>query len=281
MSSNKVAIVTGANKGLGFALVKELCDKLDGIVYLTSRDEKRGIEATEKMKQLGYYAKYHQLDVGNTDSVVKLTSSICKEEQIVDILINNAGILFLKDAKESKYVQAEQTILINFTALVNFTEAMLPFIADGGKIVNISSSSGHLSRIPSEQLRAKISSPNLTLKELQSLMNDYLEAVKVNKDIEDGWGDSPYVVSKVGVNAYTFLLNRRLANRGIKVDCVHPGYVISDMTRGSGNVSPEEAAKVVVKVALDSENGGRYFWHNGDVVPWDGSDPRGYIDGRK
>ncbi|KPJ19288.1 Carbonyl reductase [NADPH] 1 [Papilio machaon] len=254
MSFNKVAIVTGANKGLGFALVKELCDKLDGIVYLTSRDEKRGIEATEKIKQLGYYPKYHQLD---------------------------AGILFLKDAKESKYVQAEQTILINFTALVNFTEAMLPFIADGGKIVNISSSSGHLSRIPSGQLREKISSPNLTLKELQSLMNDYLEAVKVNKDIEDGWGDSPYVVSKVGVNAYTFLLNRRLANRGIKVDCVHPGYVISDMTRGSGNVSPEEAAKVVIKVALDSENGGRYFWHNGDVVPWDGSDPRVYIDGRK
>ncbi|KPJ05804.1 Carbonyl reductase [NADPH] 1 [Papilio xuthus] len=281
MSNNKVAIVTGANKGLGFPLVKELCEKLDGIVYLTSRDETRGIEACEKIRKMGYYPKYHQLDVGNSNSVVKLTSFICKEEQKVDLLINNAGILFLKDAKESKYVQAEQTIFINFTALVNFTEAMLPFIVDGGKIINISSSSGHLSRIPSEKLREKISSPNLTLIELQSLMNDYLEAVKENKEIEDGWGDSPYVVSKVGVNAYTFLLNRRLADRGIKVDCVHPGYVISDMTRGSGNVSPDEAAKVVVKVALDSESGGRYFWHNGDVVPWDGPDPRGYIDGKK
>lgn len=73
-----------------------------------------------------------------------------------------------------------------------------------------------------------------------------------------------------------FLLCNNIS--GIKVDCVHPGYVISDMTRGSGNVSPEQAAKVVVKVALDSENGGRYMWHNGNVVPWDGPDPRGYID---
>lgn len=215
MSCNKVAIVTGANKGLGFSLVKELCENINGIVYLTSRDETRGLHACEQINQLGYYPKYHQLDVGNTESVLRFTSSICKKKKVT-LLINNAGILYLNDAKEPKYVQAEQTILVNFTALVNFTEAMLPFIEIGGKIVNISSSSGHLSRIPSEKLREKISSPNLTLKELQDLMIDYLVAVKENKEIEDGWGDSPYVVSKVAVNAYTFMLNRRLADKGKK-----------------------------------------------------------------
>ncbi|CAH2060735.1 unnamed protein product, partial [Iphiclides podalirius] len=107
-------------------------------------------------------------------------------------------------------------------------------------------------------------------------------AVRQNKEIEEGWGDSAYVISKVGVNAYTFILQRRLADKGIIVNCVHPGYVMSDMTRGSGNVTPEDAAKVVLNVALEqTTTGGQYVWHDGTVVPWDGPDPRGYIDGKK
>ncbi|XP_068624775.1 carbonyl reductase [NADPH] 3-like [Battus philenor] len=276
----KVAIVTGANKGLGYSLVKELCTNFNGTVYLTSRDENRGNDAYQKLKHLHLYVKYHQLDIANNDSVSRFCSFIKNEISDVDLLINNAGVLFLKDAKESKYFQAEQTILINFTALVNFNEAMLPFIAKGGKIINISSSSGHLSRIPSENLRKKLSSPNLTLEDLQKLMDDYLEAVKLNKEIEEGWGDSPYVVSKVGVNAYTFMLHRRLVNKGIIVSCMHPGYVMSDMTRFSGSVTPEQAAKVVLKTTLESQSGGHFFWHDGSIVPWDGVDPRVYIDGK-
>ncbi|CAK1595442.1 unnamed protein product [Parnassius mnemosyne] len=278
MSVSKVAIVTGANKGLGYALVKELCKNYNGIVYLTSRDKERGRRACERLNQLDLHPEYHQLDIVNNLNITKFCSFIKNKDQRVDILINNAGILFLKDAKEPRDFQAEQTILVNFTALVSFTEAMLPYIANGGKIVNISSSSGHLSRIPSEKLRTKISSPNLTLNELKELMNDYVEAVKQGKDIEEGWGDSPYVVSKNAVNAYTFMLQRRLADRKITVNCVHPGYVITDMTRGSGSVTPEQAAKVVVKLALEPEGGGLYVWHNGAVVPWDGPDPRGFID---
>ncbi|CAG5037633.1 unnamed protein product [Parnassius apollo] len=281
MPVSKVAIVTGANKGLGYALVKELCENFNGTVYLTSRDEERGRCACESLNQLNLHPVYYQLDIVNYQNISKFCSFIKNKDQRVDILINNAGILFLKDAKEPRDFQAEQTILVNFTALVTFTEAMLPYIVNGGKIVNISSSSGHLSRIPSEKLRKQISSPNLTLNKLKELMNDYVEAVKQGKDIEEGWGDSPYVVSKVGVNAYTFMLQRRLADRKIAVNCVHPGYVISDMTRGSGSVTPEQAAKVVAKLALEPERGGLYVWHNGDIVPWDGPDPRAYIDGKK
>ncbi|XP_072946076.1 carbonyl reductase [NADPH] 1-like [Epargyreus clarus] len=280
MSSNPVAIVTGSNKGLGFAIVKGLCERFKGTVYLTSRDEERGRKACEKLREDGLNPEYHQLDVTDTESVVKFIVFLKQRHEKIDLLINNAGILFLKDAKETKLQQAEQTVFVNFISLVTFTEAIIPIMNDKGNIINISSSSGHLSRIPSEELRNKIKSPDLQFDDLVKLMNDYVEAVKLGKEVTEGWGESPYVVSKVAVNAYTFMLNQKLSDRGILVNCVHPGYVISDMTKGAGNVTPEDAAEVPLKVALNPQAGGQFFWHNGQTVPWDGPDPRGYIDGK-
>ncbi|KAJ2940995.1 hypothetical protein O0L34_g13120 [Tuta absoluta] len=281
MSGSKVAIVTGANKGLGFALVKGLCEKFEGTVYLTSRDEKRGNDACKELIEMGFKPRFHQLDVTDPDSIARFCVYMKNKHGFVDLIINNAGILFLKDAQEPKLYQAEQTLFVNFFALVNFCEAIIPTVRDGGKIINISSSSGHLSRIPSEELRKKLQNTEMTVEGLKSLMNSYVNAVKVNKEIEIGWGDSPYVVSKVGVNAYTFMLNRRLVNRGITVNCVHPGYVKSDMTRGGGDRSASQGAVEPLKLALEDHPGGLYVWQDGQVVPWDGPDPRGYIDGKK
>lgn len=280
MSVNKVAVVTGANKGLGYSIVKKLCEKYSGKVYLTSRDERRGTKACDELKKLGLNPSFHQLDVSDKESVNNFVKQIREQNEEVEILINNAGILFLKDAPEPKTFQAEQTIFVNFTALVDFTEAILPFVKNGGRIVNITSSSGHLCRIPSEELRRKFQSETLTLEELKTLVNSYVEDVKQDQEIKE-WGDSPYVVSKVAVNAYTFMLHRRLAPKGITVNCVHPGYVMSDMTRGGGSITPDDAADVPVRLALTPWGAGLYVWHNGTVVPWDGPDPRAYIDGRK
>lgn len=213
MATNRIAIVTGANKGLGLALVQGLCQKFQGTVYLTSRDEKRGQGACDDLRSKGLNPTYHQLDITDRKSIATFSSHIKDKE--IEILINNAGILFLKDSKEPKAYQAEQTVLVNFFALVDFCEAMLPFIKKGAKILNITSSSGHLSRIPSEELRRKFSDRSLSLDGLKYLMTSYVEAAKRNQDLNEGWGDSSYVVSKVGVNAYTFLLHRRLASEGI------------------------------------------------------------------
>lgn len=280
MSVNKVAVVTGANKGLGYSIVKKLCEKYSGKVYLTSRDERRGGKACEELKKLGLNPSFHQLDVSDKESVNNFVKHIREHNEEVEILINNAGILFLKDALEPKTFQAEQTVFVNFTALVDFTEAILPFVKNGGRIVNITSSSGHLCRIPSEELRKKFQSETLTLEELKTLVNNYVEDVKQDQEIKE-WGESPYVVSKVAVNAYTFMLHRRLAPKGITVNCVHPGYVMSDMTRGGGSITPDDAADVPVRLALTPWGAGLYVWHNGTVVPWNGPDPRAYIDGRK
>lgn len=215
--SNKVAIVTGANKGLGFAIVKGLCEESYGTVYLTSRDEKRGQAACEELNKSGLTPVFHQLDVTDEASIVRFCTFIKEQHNGIDILINNAGILFLKDAKEPKVYQAEQTVKVNFFSLVKFTEAMLPLVKNGGKILNITSSSGHLSRIPSQDWRAWFNADELSWEELERLMLNYVEAVRLGIDDEEGWSDSPYVMSKVGVNAYTFMLHRKLANRGKRI----------------------------------------------------------------
>lgn len=214
MSKTKIAVVTGANKGLGYAIVKILCKEYSGKVYLTSRDESRGINACEELKTLGLKPEYHNLDITDSKSVLNFVKGVKDRNEEVEILVNNAGVLFLKDATESKIHQADKTILVNFFSLVIFTENTLPLMSQGGRIVNISSSSGHLSRIPSETLRKRLKSEDLTFPQLKTLMMSYLESVRQGEEIADVWGDSPYVVSKVAVNAYTFMLNRRLSDRG-------------------------------------------------------------------
>lgn len=209
-----LAVVTGANKGLGLAIVKELCEKFNGTVYLTSRDETRGQAACKSLQELGLNPRYHQLDIIDDGSISKFLTYIEKTYKKIDLLINNAGILFLKDAREPFQQQVEQTMSVNFFSLVHFCESVLPFIKSGGKIVNISSSSGHLSRIPSQSVRNRLLKEDLTVEELKKLLSSYVEDVKAGREVSDTWGDSPYVVSKVGVNAYTFILHRRLAKQG-------------------------------------------------------------------
>lgn len=86
--------VTGANKGIGFAIVRSLCQKLDrsDVVYLTSRDESRGLGAIEKLKEEGLSPCYHQLDIGDEESVIRLKEDLEKAHGGIDILINNVGI---------------------------------------------------------------------------------------------------------------------------------------------------------------------------------------------
>ena len=86
-----VAIVTGSNKGIGFAIVRALCKKFEGDVYLTSRDEGRGHAALETLRQEGLHPKFHVLDIGNEDTIVKLRDFIKEKYGGIDILVNNAG----------------------------------------------------------------------------------------------------------------------------------------------------------------------------------------------
>uniref|UniRef100_A0A0B7AQJ4 Uncharacterized protein n=1 Tax=Arion vulgaris TaxID=1028688 RepID=A0A0B7AQJ4_9EUPU len=94
--AQKVAVVTGSNKGIGFAIVRALCKQYDGDVFLTSRDEGRGKAAVKELEKEGLHPKYFLLDINNRKNVEELRDFLQKNYNGLDVLINNAGIAFRK-----------------------------------------------------------------------------------------------------------------------------------------------------------------------------------------
>lgn len=210
--SAKVAIVTGANKGIGFAIVRGLCKRFDGVVYLTSRNVELGKKAVEELEKDGLKPKYHQLDVTNKQSLEVFRDYVKKNYEGIDLLVNNAAIAFKGSATEPVAVQAEQTLFVNYFSLVSACETLFPLLKPGARVVNLSSSMGHLSKIPSKDLQKKLTDPNLTISALSQLMQSYIDAAKSGSHTE--WGNSSYAVSKVGVTALTMVQQRMLADKG-------------------------------------------------------------------
>ncbi|XP_063630218.1 carbonyl reductase [NADPH] 1-like [Cydia splendana] len=209
----KVAVVTGANKGIGFAIVRGLCKRFDGVVYLTSRDETRGENAVIQLSKEGLHPKYYQLDITSVKSVEKFRDYIKKEYGGIDILVNNAAIAFNNNTKEPVTVQAEQTLFVNYFSLLSTCEILFPILRNGARVVNISSSCGHLTQIPGVALRNRFKDPNLTIEQLGELMQEYIEAARKGTQVAE-WGNSSYVVSKVGVTALTKIQQRMYNDRG-------------------------------------------------------------------
>jgi carbonyl reductase 1 len=274
MSSQKVAVVTGGNKGIGYAIVKGLCEKFGGVVYLTARDVSRGEAAVAKLKELGYKPEFHQLDINEQSSITKLKDHLSQKHGGLDLLVNNAAIAFKSDATEPFAEQAEKTIAVNYFSTLRVCETLFPILKNNARVVNLSSSAGHLSRIPSADLRKKLNDPQLTVSKLNKLMEQFVQDAKNNRWQEAGWGNSTYVVSKVGVSALTKVQQRDFdnekPNRNISVNSVHPGYVDTDMTSHKGPWTIEQGARAPLFLALEAHNlKGAYVWSNATVAQWD------------
>ncbi|XP_075981430.1 carbonyl reductase [NADPH] 1-like [Anticarsia gemmatalis] len=267
----KVAVVTGSNKGIGFATVRGLCKRFDGVVYLTSRDVGRGKKAVEELNKEGLKPEYHQLDVTDQKSLETFRDHIKSKYEGIDVLINNAAIAYKHAATEPVAVQAEDTLRINYFSLLNTCDILFPLLKNGARVVNLSSSLGHLSSIPSLELRKKFKDENLTIPELNKLLQSYVDAAKQGTQLEE-WGDSSYAVSKVGVSALSNIQQRLLASRNIKVNSVHPGYVDTELTSHKGPLTIDEGAVAPLYLALDADDSiqGKFVWYNKEVVDWDG-----------
>ncbi|XP_056642694.1 carbonyl reductase [NADPH] 1-like [Diorhabda sublineata] len=273
MSTQKVAVVTGGNKGIGYGIVKGLCERFDGVVYLTARDSERGKAAVSKLeKEHNLKPVFRQLDITDQNSVDNFKEFIKKEHGGLDILINNAAIAFKVSAPEPMSVQAKETIRVNYFGTLRVCDALFPLLRNNAKVVNVSSSAGHLYRIPSEEIRREFSKKDLTVFELNKLVEKFVKAAENGKTVEDGWGSSTYVVSKVAVSALTNIqqkmFDEEVPNRNISVNSVHPGYVNTDMTSHKGPLSIEEGAKSSLFAALDANLKGKYIWYDCKVVDW-------------
>ncbi|KAG5538449.1 hypothetical protein RHGRI_019130 [Rhododendron griersonianum] len=225
-ATNRYAVVTGANKGIGFEICRQLAS--NGItVVLTARDEKRGTEALEKLKWSGLtdLVVFHQLDVANPSSVASLADFVKTQFGKLDILVNNAGI--------SGFVMNWDA----FKASGAATAAATPFI-------------------PSERVKGVLNdAETLTEDTIHELLNEFLQDFMENSLESKGWPTffSAYTVSKATMNAYTRILAKKYPT--FRINCVCPGYVKTDINDNSGIFSVEEGAEHPVRLALLPDDG--------------------------
>lgn len=283
MSATRVAVVTGSNKGLGLAIVKNLCSNFDGDVYLTSRSESRGLAAVEELNKLGLKPKFHQLDIDDEESTLKLRDFLKTTYGGLDALVNNAAIAFYDANMGCTVEESVATMRTNFFNTLRACNILKPILRPHARVVYISSCLGHLSMIrgtdnAAMELKEKLSSRNLTEKGLCQLMQDYVDAVKRGDEGSLGWPTEvtpSYVVCKIGVSALACVQQRQFdqdSREDIVVNSAHPGYVDTDMSGHLGDLSPDQAAVAASWLAtlppnVEEPRGG-YVWFTKQIVDW-------------
>ena len=274
----KVAVVTGANKGIGLAIVKNLIPKFNGDVYLTSRNVTLGQESVEKLKSQGLEPKFHQLDINKEESVVKLRDHIKEKYGGIDVLINNAGIAFKVAATDPFGVQARVTVDTNYYGTKRVCDILFPILKSGARVVNMSSSCGFLGQIRGDgdkavALRKRFaeSGRTMTVDKLDSLMEDFIKHAELGDHQDYGFPNSAYNMSKIGVSALTRIQQREAKTDGIVINHVHPGYVDTDMTSHKGPLTTDEGSVSSIFAATlpaDTDIKGQYIWKDCSIVDW-------------
>ena len=247
MLQNKTAIVTGANSGMGMATVRALSD-MGAKVIMLCRSEKRGTEALEKLLS----EKYRDLelilcDLGNYDSIRAFANIVRRGYDHIDILVNNAGFISLDRQETGEGL--ERQFGINHIGHFLLTMSLLDLIGEGGRIVNVASGAHKAGKIHFDDI-------NLT------------KGFNVIK---------AYSQSKLANVLFTRELARRVKDRGITVNCCHPGAVATnigiDRDTGFGKTvtrllkpffqTPEQGARTAIFLASDdsvSDVTGEYFY---------------------
>jgi NAD(P)-dependent dehydrogenase (short-subunit alcohol dehydrogenase family) len=241
-NTSKVALVTGATRGISFETVRQLASS--GVhVLLAGRDRRKAVEASLKLQSEGLPVEAITLDVTRADSIANAAQEVARKHGKLDILVNNAGV-FRDDAERKPSEQSldtwRETFDTNVFGVVATTQAFLPLLklAPSARIVNVSSILGSVAA------NADPASPIYDFKV------------------------PAYNVSKSAVNAWTVQLAHELRDTNIKVNAVHPGSVKTDMN-SHGELEVADGAKTSVRMALLDDagpNGGFVYFE--DTLPW-------------
>lgn len=261
-NSETVAVVTGANRGIGLEISRQLAAR--GLrVVMASRDSERGRRAAELLQNEGLNVKSYQLDVSDQASVESFSKEIVIDYGGIDILINNAGVNF-NIGSENSVEFAQKVMETNYFGTKRVTKAMIPVMKPseyGARILNVSSRLGRINgrrnRLGDANLREKLMSDECLSETLiDGMVTEFLGQAKDGAFTLNGWPQlfTDYSVSKMAVSAYTRLmaglLSGRPEGRRICVNCYCPGWVKTAMTGWQGNMSPEEGADTGVWAVL-------------------------------
>lgn len=275
-SCGRVALVTGANKGIGFAITRDLCRRFSGDVVLTARDAARGRAAVQQLQAEGLSPRFHQLDIDDLQSIRALRDFLRKEYGGLDVLVNNAGIAFKVNDPTPFHIQAEVTMKTNFFGTRNICRELLPLMKPQGRVVNVSSMvSLRALKNCSPELQQKFRSDTISEEELVGLMNKFVEDTRNGVHQREGWPNTAYGVTKIGVTVLSRIHARNLSahRRGDKIllNACCPGWVRTDMAGPKATKSPEEGAETPVFLALlpsDAEGPHGQFVMEKKVEPW-------------
>lgn len=238
VNDTKTALVTGANKGIGFAISRGL-GALGFTVAVGARDEARREKAVERLRTEGIDAFGVALDVTSDLSVSAAAEAIEKATGRLDVLVNNAGV----SGDTARGAQSPTTLDLdvvravldtNVYGAVRVTNAVLPMLrrSESPRIVNMSSNMGSIT-------------------------------------LQTGPVMAAYTASKSMLNSITALYARELADTPIMINAACPGYVATDFTGRSGTRTPEEGAAIAVHLATLPDDGPRGgFFDDAGAVPW-------------
>lgn len=237
-TTKRVAVVTGANRGIGFETCRQLA-KREIQVILTSRDEAKGKVAAEKLQAEGLDVSYHPLDVADSESIERLAQFIKSEFGRIDILVNNAGVFL--DSKENpsgsifdlNISTLHKTLETNALGSLLLCQALIPLMKEHnyGRVVNVSSGAGQLS------------------------------------DMNSGYPS--YRISKTALNAVTRIVGNELKGTNILVNSVCPGWVKTDMGGSNAPRTPEQGADTIVWLATLPDDGPTSgFFRDRKPIPW-------------
>ncbi|KAI3418375.1 hypothetical protein GPALN_009696 [Globodera pallida] len=266
--AGKIFVVTGANKGIGFGIVRGLAQQLHGAtIYLTARTPSLGEKALNDLEKeldskMASKLTFHQLDITDEKSCADFATFLNKTHGGLDVLINNAGFAFKQNATESIGVQADVTIGINYYGTKLITDQLAPLIRAGGRIVNVCSQAGIMAGSYKQSLIDLFSRGDFTLDDVTNFVEEYKKLAHADNRKQGGYPESAYSVSKAAEIALTLVQARELARRNIVVNACCPGYVDTDMTSHKGHRTIAQGAETPIFLAIDEsvKSGGKFYF---------------------
>jgi len=231
---NHIALVTGANRGIGFETCRQLaCQGMH--LILTSRNSQLGEQAAASLSRPGYQVDFHPLDVTDGDSLAVLREFVVQQYGRLDVLVNNAGV-YLDEGVSVFEVPMDvfrQTMETNFYGPLSLCRALVPLMVSHGygRVVNVSSGYGSMHEI--------------------------------------GGRVAAYRTSKIALNTLTRILAAEVNPRQVKVNAVDPGWVRTRMGGSFATRSVEQGVETIVWLAMlppDGPSGG--FFYDKKPIPW-------------